>query len=309
MHIHISALLFLACVTSSHALTSKVDSLAAHVLEHTLATHYTQAEREADTLWKLDHDRGAFFKTMVRLSRFDDLGDTMDLLQSKVFLDTVHVENPFWKSLQLFQLGFVQAELHSNVTAALNTRKANKGFAAFNSLDARAFQSIYGFYMDQATAWIPFTQDHRGNFLLTLDSAAQSQSLFWPLFATSLGWMHFDRKEFSAGLSVAEHALQRSPHHPIFLQMKADMLFRLGRNAEAAQLYEQSAADYTQRSPNSVRWWSAVGNLVRIYASLGDSTRTHLWQAHFAEPRFKQVQPWMPASLMESLQKSGRIHQ
>ena len=72
--------------------------------------------------------------------------------------------------------------------------------------------------------------------------------------------------------------------------------------------YEQSAADYTQRSPNSVRWWSAVGNLVRIYASLGDSTRTHLWQAHFSEPRFNPIRPWMPASLMESLQKSGRIH-
>ena len=289
------------------ASATSTDSLTARILAHTLATQYHQAEQEADSLWNIDKDRGAFFRTMVHLSRYDDLGDTLELMRSKIFLDTVQVRNPFWNSLRLFQLGYAEAELHSNVAAALSTRKAEQGFAQYSSLEARAFQAIYGYYMDQATAWIPFKADQRAHYLLILDSASQGSSSFWPLFATSLGWMHFDRKEFAQGLTVAERALQRAPQHPVFTQMRADMLFRLGRYAEAAQLYTQSANDYAQRSPNSVRWWSAAGNLVRIYAALGDSTRMHQWQAHFHEPRFQAVRPWMPASLMESLEKSGRL--
>ena len=283
------------------------DALAHRVLASTLAAQYPLAAQQADSMWRLDRDAGTFFRTMVMLSRYDDLGDTLDLFRAQAFLDTVQVRAQFWECLRLFQLGFVRSELHANMSAALATRKAAKGFQEFDLLEARAFYAIYGYYMEGATAWVPFSTDKRAQMLSTLDSASLGTSVYWPVFSTSLAWMRFDRKEYAQGLAIAERSLARAPGHAVFTQLRGDMLYRLGKYAEAAKVYEQSAETYAVRAPNSVRWWSAAGNLVRIYHALGDKARMAAWQARFREPRFQAVKPWMPASLMQALDDDGLL--
>lgn len=239
---------------------------------------------------------------MVQLSRFDDLGDTLSLGKAQKRLESCTPQEPFWEALRLFQLGYVQAESGSSVSAALTTRKAAQNFLTLGTLEARGFHAIYAYYMEGATAWVPFRKDDRSAFLQTLDSARIHSDRFWPLFTTSEVWILFDRHEYQKALSIVEWALVRSPKHPVFCQMKGDMLYRLKRFAEAASIYEQSVQDYSQRAPQSVRWWSAAGNLLRIYAALGDKARVANWQSKFKDPSFEQVEDRMPASLMDALQ-------
>ena len=54
------------------------------------------------------------------------------------------------------------------------------------------------------------------------------------------------------------------------LQIKADMLYRLKRYGEAADIYEKSAADYLKRTGKSIRYWCSVLHLIRIYSDKGD---------------------------------------
>jgi len=278
------------------------DSLAERILTRTLQCHYAEAAMTADTLTKLEAARGAFFSNMVRLSRFDDLGDTNELLRARQTLENATWPDPFWESLRMFQLGFVKSEQGDKVSAGWTTRKAAKGFAQIPTQESRAFYAIYAYYMEGATAWVPFASDNRTQMLRTLDSAAHSKSLFWPLFSTSLTWMRFDRKEYSQALTLVDFALQRAPSHPVYTQMRADMLFRLQRYPEAATLYEQSALHYAQSSPGCIRWWCAAANLLRIYAAQKDTAKLQSWQAKFQSPAFAKIRKWMPASLIDALE-------
>jgi tetratricopeptide (TPR) repeat protein len=289
------------------SLTQGQNDLARRILASTLATDYSLASKQADTLSASKRDAGSFFRNMILLSRFDDLGDTLDLLRSQAFLDTVKIGDPFWENLRLFQLGYVKTELKQTVSGVLTTRKAAKGFATMGTLEARAFYAIYDYYMQGTTAWVPFKTDNRPRLLQTLDSAAKGNNFFWPLFATSLAWMHFDRKDYAAGLRITEFALVQYPRHPVYTQMKADMLFRLGRTKEAIGIYESSVATYAKRAPNSVRWWSGAGNLLRMYSVMGDSVQVKKWKQCFSGPRFQKVRPWMPPSLMKALENQNLL--
>lgn len=297
-------LLFFLVFAWCAPIETPAEALPQRILAYTLSQRYDAAMRAADSLIPSNPAHASFFQNMVRLSRFDDLGDTNDLQRARQSLERAPFTEPFWEALRLFQLGFVKAEQKQSLGAALTTRKAAKVFAGMPSLEAKAFYAIYAYYLDGATTWLPFKSDHRLEHIASLERAQAESTYFWPLFATSLVWMRFDRKEYPLALRLVEGMLARAPAHPVFLQMKADMLFRLGRYPEAAQLYEQSALDYARRSPGSIRWWSAAGNLVRIYAAQGDSLRLQKWQAHFAKPAFSKIRPWLPASLMDSLESS-----
>jgi tetratricopeptide (TPR) repeat protein len=297
----IDRLIPILCMYWTISSASETDALADRVLHNALLTQYSLALAQAESLSVVDAPRGLFFTSMVLLSRYDDLGDTLALLKAKILLEREPLQDPFFESLRLFQMGYIQAELGSNVSAALTTRKAAKGFLGLASTDALGFYSIYQYYLDGSMAWVPFRTDKRPQMLATLEKARKESRWYWPLFSTSLTWIYFDRKEYKQALRVVEDALARYPNHPVFLQMKADMLFRMKRYREAADLYEQSATFYNTRAPLSVRWWSAAGNLVRIYHALQQQKQVEHWQAPFRKAQFQAIRPWLPASLLNDL--------
>jgi len=288
-------------IVSAHA-QAPTEALAQRILTLTLQSRYTEAAHTADSLSKFEPGRGAFFRNMVALSRFDDLGDTNDLMRTRQALEKASWREPFWENLRLFQLGYVKSEQRETMSAGFTMRKAAKGFAQIPTLEARAFYALYAYYLEGATAWLPFASDQRKHFLSTLDSAAHGNSYYWPLFATSLTWMLFDRQEYAQALKLVDFALKKAPQHPVYLQMRADMLFRLKRYPEAAALYEHSAAQYAQRSPRSIRWWCAIGNLLRIYAAQHDSARVQACQLKFQSAAFAPMRKWMPPSLLSDLE-------
>lgn len=282
-----------------------VDSLADRVVANTLAQNYGLAFKQADSIAQMQPAKGHFFVSMVALSRFDDLGDTLLLLRTLNALEKAtftHADDLWWESIRMFQLGYARSVVGNAASAAWVTRKAAKNFAQMNGFEAKSFAAIYEFYMAGATAWVPFKGDERPQLLGLLEGAAKKSRHYWPLFSTSLAWMYFDRKEYAKGLAIANMALQKAPNNPVFLQMKADMLFRLGKVELAHKIYVASEKSYAQRAKYSVRWWSAVGNLLRIEYALGNQAAVQTLQKEFLDPRFKVMRKWLPPSLLENLE-------
>lgn len=279
------------------------DSLARGITAATLRTEYSKALALAQTLKSRHPAAGCVFNSMVLVSRFDDMGDTLALRRANRELDTCKASG-LWEALRLFELGYTHSVLGSSLQAALKTRSAANHFKQSRDPDAQAFYAIYAYYVDQLTAgisWMPFVSDRRVEYLAALSKGAAQSHLYWPLFSTPLVWIHYDRKEYSRALLVVDNMLKRSPGHPVFIQIRADVLFMLKRYPEAATLYEYSAKQYQQRTGRSLRYWCAVGNLARIYQQMGKPTEAQRWADLLKDPAFAGVKRWMPASLMDDL--------
>ena len=91
------------------------------------------------------------------------------------------------------------------------------------------------------------------------------------------------------------------------LQIKADMLYRLKRYDEAAVIYEQSAAEYMERTGKSIRYWCSVLNLIRIYHDAGNETKAKEQRKMLKDPEFEKQKKWMPESLMDDLKDRNLI--
>lgn len=288
--------------SASLSLPDSLMVLAGKVTESTMALRYNDAAAQAKQMRKASEGVGCVLENVVRISRYDDLGDTTSLLRAGAELEKCKSEG-MWDALRKFELGYVKSETGHAIKGAMETRSAAKLFEESTEQEARAFYAIYAYYIDNSFSWVPFKSDHRKEYLGVLDSASKNSKRFWPLFLTPLIWMHYDNSDFATGLKLAERGLAKSPNHPVFLQIKADMLYRLKRYGEAAKIYEASAADYMKRTGKSIRYWCSVLNLVRIYNDAGDAKSAGVWREKLKDPAYEAIKHWMPGSLMGDLEK------
>lgn len=290
--------------SASLALPEPLMTQAVQMTERSMALDYAGAMELAKNVRKSDDGVGCVLENIVRVSRYDDLGDTAALIAAGTNLEKC-VSTGLWEALRKFELGYVQSESGHSVKGAMTTRSAAKLFEESPEQEARAFYAIYAYYIDKSFSWVPFKSDRRSEYLAVLDSAATGSRRFWPLFLTSLVWMHYDKGDFNAGLKLSMRGLSKAPNHPVLLQVKADMLYKLKRYKEAAAIYEKSADDYLVRTGKSIRYWCAAMNLVRIYADMGDKAKAEQWQKLLSDPVFKQMRQWMPGSLIDDLESRG----
>ena len=283
------------------SLPAPLMELAEKATERSMALDYDGALSLAGQVRAKDAGVGCVLENVVLVSRYDDLGDTLSLQRAGANLEKCS-SSGLWEALRKFEIGYVQNETGHSVKGAMTTRSAAKLFEESAELEARAFYAIYAYYVDKSFSWIPFKSDRRGEYLAVLDSASSSSKRFWPLFLTSLVWMYYDKGDFNAGLKLSLRGLSKAPNHPVLLQVKADMLYKLRRYKEAAAIYEKSAADYRSRTGKSIRYWCAVMNLVRIYADQGDRQKMDAWRKELSDPDFAKWRGWMPASLVDDLE-------
>lgn len=288
--------------SASLSLPDSLMALTEKVTNSTMALRYNDAAAQAKQVRKADESVGCVLENVVRISRYDDLGDTAALFRAGSELEKCKSEG-MWDALRKFELGYVKSESGHFIKGAMQTRSAAKLFEESKDQEARAFYAIYAYYIDNSFSWVPFKSDHRKEYLGVLDSASKNSKRFWPLFLTPLIWMHYDNNDYATGLKLAERGLAKSPNHPVLLQIKADMLYRLKRYGEAAKIYEASAADYLKRTGKSIRYWCSVLNLVRIYHDAGDSKKAEVWRAKLNDPAYEAFKHWMPGSLMDDLEK------
>ena len=300
----IALLMFLSAMCfaggSSFALSPGQDSLAELITQKTMELKYGDAFNIARKL-RLENDGvGCVFQNIIRISLYDDKGDTASLKVASKNLESCKTEG-LWDALRNFEIGYVLTETGHSVKGAMQTRSAAKMFEDSPDFEAKSFYAIYAYYVDNSFGWLPFKSDNRETYLKTLDDASVKSKRFWPLFLTPLIWMHYDRKDFARGLSLAERGLAKAPNHPVMLQIKADMLYRLKRYSEAAAIYEASAADYLGRTGKSIRYWCSVLNLIRIYHDAGEKAKADEQRKKLDDPEYKKLEKWMPGSLMDDL--------
>ena len=284
----------------SFALSPEQDSLAQQITRKTMALDYVDAFNLARKL-RLENDGvGCVFQNIIRVSMYDDKGDTASLKVAAKNLESCKAEG-LWDALRNFEIGYVLTETGHSVKGAMQTRSAANQFEDAKDFESKAFYAIYAYYVDDSFGWLPFKSDNRETYLKILESASMRSARFWPLFLTPLIWMHYDRKDYAMGLELAERGLRKAPNHPVMLQIKADMLYRLKRYEESAAIYEQSASDYLERTGKSIRYWCSVLNLIRIYYDAGDKAKATEQRKKLEDPEFKKQKKWMPGSLMDDL--------
>ena len=284
----------------SFALSPTQNALAEQITQKTMELNYVEAFNLARKL-RLENDGvGCLFQNIIHISLYDDKGDTASLKVAAKNLESCKTDG-LWEALRNFEIGYVLTETGHSVKGAMQTRSAAKMFEESPELDAQAFYAIYAYYVDNSLGWLPFKSDNREAYLKTLNEASLKSKSFWPLFLTPLIWIYYDRKDFQKGLELAEHGLKKAPNHPIMLQIKADMLYRLKRYGEAAAIYEQSAAHYLERTGKTIRYWCSVLNLIRIYHDAGDSAKADEQRKKLDDPEYKKQKKWMPGSLMDDL--------
>ena len=284
------------------ALPDSLENLVEKATAQTMALDYKAALNTAQALKAKNEGVGCVIESIVRVSMYDDLGDTTALYKANESLEKCKAQG-LWQGLQMFELGFVQSETGHSIKGAMKTRSAAKLFEDSKELDPQAFYAIYAYYVDQSFSWLPFKSDNRSHYLSVLDSASNVSKRFWPLFLTPLVWMYYDKEDFKKGLELSERGLRKSPNHPVLLQIKADMLYRLKRYDDAARIYEQSAESYLKRTGKSIRYWCSALNLIRIYNDKGDQKAAQAWRDKLGDPAYKALEKWMPGSLMDDLKK------
>ncbi|NLB63422.1 MAG: hypothetical protein GX801_04865 [Fibrobacter sp.] len=276
-----------------------VDSIAISILQQ----NYAVAERQGARLFSINPQAGANFWALAKLANYNDLGDTNKVYEAKLLLDTLEFSKEEWEGLRLFQVGFIEGLLGNGMRAATRTRAAAKIFKPLDNSEAQAFYFIYAFYMEALSAWIPGVSDKRPEMLIELEKITHNSVRFGSVIGSATVWMYFGRKEYDKALNLVDALLKKSPQNPAFLQMRADMLFRLEEYDAAAEIYEKSATYYERKAPKSLRWWCAAGNLARIYQENDKKELSQRWIDHFSSPEFQKIKKWMPPSLMKDLKR------
>ena len=290
----------------SFALSPSQNALAEQITQKTMELDYVEAFNLARKL-RLENDGvGCLFQNIIRVSLYDDKGDTASLKSAAKNLESCKTEG-LWDALRNYEIGYVLLETGHEVKGAMQTRSAAKLFEESSELEAQAFYAVYAYFVDNSLGWLPFKSDNREAYLKTLKEASLKSKRFWPLFLTPLIWIYYDRKDFQKGLELAERGLKNAPNHPIMLQIKADMLYRLKRYDEATAIYEQSAANYLERTGKSIRYWCSVLNLIRIYHDAGNSAKADEQRKKLDDPEYKKQKKWMPESLMDDLNDRNLI--
>jgi len=247
---------------------------AESVLENVFKTDYNKAFSELSLIAKDDSTK-CVLAGIAYVSRFDDLGDTLDLDSALNVLKNCKTGG-FWDALRRYEMSFVHTTLGNTLKSILEARSAALIFEKLGDLDSKAFYAIYTYYN-------PITQSKMED----LKNGFMNSHLFSSILGNAYMWILYDKKKYAEALEIANALLKRYPRHPIILQNKADMLFKLGRVQEAVSIYKDSEALYAKRAPGSIRYWCTVANLAKM-------TGDDFWKEKLKSAEYKKIKRWMP---------------
>jgi len=277
----INSSLYIMLIFFSHSFSADAEA----ILEYAYKTEYSKAFSEIAKIPKEDSSM-CVLKGIVLVTRFDDLGDTLDLDSALSILKKCQT-NSFWDPLRRFEIGFINHKLGNTIKSFSETKDAAKDLALRSDIDSKAFYAIYGYYREALTDWIPFVSSEREIYLADLKTGFEKSKMYAPIFGTSLIWILYKEKKYDKALDITNAMLKRYPEHPVILQIKADMLFKLGKVQEAIEIYKQSERIYAIRAPNSIRYWCAVTHLSK-------KTDDASWKEKLQSKEYRAIKHKMP---------------
>jgi tetratricopeptide (TPR) repeat protein len=246
------------------------------ILEHVYRTEYGMAFE------KIKEDSSScVLKGIIFASRYDDLGDTLDAHSALSVLEKCKTSE-FWEPYRIYEIALIKKEfLKQEIRGGWNLRKAAMIFEKRSDIDSKAFYAIYGYYTSIFG---------KSNYVEDIKKGFAQSKLFSPVFGNSLIWILYEEKRYAEALSVVNTLLEHYPGHPVFLQTKADVLYKFKKVEEAVAIYKESEAFYAKRGPSSIRYWCAVANLAKMTSEL-------FWKEKLQSEEYKQIKRWMPKGI------------
>jgi tetratricopeptide (TPR) repeat protein len=141
--------------------------------------------------------------------------------------------------------------------------------------------------------------------LRRLQSAANRSRYLGDLLRGSEFWIRFDRGDLEGALRISDGFLARYPQNRLARQMRGDALLRKGKPEEARQVYEALLAEYSGMAPSAstvpLGYFCAIGNLARIYSTLGLKTGLAGKMEEWKKVEKLGLSPWLPPSLKKEV--------
>jgi hypothetical protein len=264
----------------------------------------------------------AYFRGLVLVNRFNDLGDSAALSQAARLWQDVAARDAkdslaaLYAGLSDLQLSYVASLRGHAVRAATLASRANgklKALAGFAEADAAlALYDYYKAVLLKGVAWIPFVKADVDGPLRRLEAAVPKSRYLREVLQTSLLWLYYDDGRYDEGLARIDAFLARYPANRLGRQMQADFHFRKKDFARTGEIQESLKAEYARlesalppgapgsasRSPTlPLGYLSAVGNLAKVYDALNQPDLKQKNLSEWSTPEYRKVLPWLPASL------------
>ena len=304
------------------------DGVILIALEHLYRGDYTSAD---STLLALpDCPARAFFRGLVGVNRFDDLGDTSALFAAEALWERVDraadssgsvfrrdANFPLYRGLSGLQLSYVASVTGGRIRAARLGRKAVGLLRPLAHLaEAEAALALYDYYkatLLKGMDWVPFVTADKQTPLKRLEAAIPRSRYLREILRTSLVWLYYDASRYEDGLKPIEAFLVRFPRNRPYRQMQADFRYRKGDLDSALVIHQRLASEYLDLGriyPTPaylpLGYLSSVGNLSKIYASKKHRDSLDRQLAIWHSRDYKGTMRWLPASLkreVEALKK------
>jgi tetratricopeptide (TPR) repeat protein len=290
------------------------------VLDRIYRAEYAAADSIAAGL--PDAPARAYFRGLVGINRFSDLGDTAalfaaerawerldragDSAASEVRKDPNY---PLYRGLAELQMSYVANITGGRIRSALLGRKAVKLLTPLARFaEAKCALALYDYYKAQlleGVDWLPFVaKPDREKPLQALETAIPQSRYLKEILRTSLLWIYYDLGRYDQGQKSIEAFLARYPGNRPYRAMLADFRFRQGDVDSAGRIHDRLAAEYRDLlavypAPAylPLGYLSSVGNLAKISASRKQAEPLKAQLAIWHSPRHGGTMKWLPASL------------
>ncbi|MEO6094281.1 MAG: hypothetical protein ABIQ80_00900 [Fibrobacteria bacterium] len=273
----------------------------------------------------------SYFRGLVGINRFNDLGDTAALFaadrswerldragDSTASVMNRHPNYPLYRGLAELQMSYVANLTGGRIHSALLGRRAVKLLSPMDQFaEAKCALALYDYYKAQlleGVDWLPFVaKADREKPLQALETAIPQSRYLQEILRTSLIWIYYDLGRYDQGQRHIEAFLARYPGNRPYRAMLADFRFRQGDVDSAGRIHDRLAAEYRSLQADypapfylPLGYLSSVGNLAKISARRKQAEPLKAQLAIWYSPRHGGMMRWLPSSLrreVDSLKK------
>lgn len=310
---------------------TKYDNIILEFLDHLYRQKYKLAESILNRGLPRKEPGFFYFKGFLHCTIFNDYGDTSSLSLTRQYWEKLEkllerypktadstsknsLPPDLYRGMTLMQLSYIASSRWHYLDAALKAKAGVKILQLQNQyLEAQCAIQIYEYYKNELMKklnWLPFVDADNISSRKFLEKNYSRSHYLSVIFLTPLIWMQFDAGLYREGLQLARTFLKKYPENRIFRLMEADFYYKMGKYGQSAQIFEDVKAEYLkiyadfpEMKPIKINYLSAAGNLVRVYAAMGDKERQKKNAAIWFSDECKRIRKWLPKSLVKDLKR------
>lgn len=267
-----------------------------------------------------------YFNGLLHMTRFGDLGDTASLRKAEDIFNKLadgkstptdsllHKKYGPFRGLAFLQLSYIASLRGQTFRTALAARKGQQILEKFPEItEVKAALLTLAYYKSALLSrfnWLPLVHTESSVPREKLANLNLEQSPLQEFFMGGLLWMYYDAKKMDRAHTLAKQLLKLHPESRIFLEYRADCLFRLGQIEEADVIYQSLEKKYKEQFSKSpctpclpIGEAAAIGNQIKVSKALGQRERESKLRQRWNSPSISTAHRWLAPSLLREVGK------